>query len=170
MSIGMTEAGNDHGRVATIQSRSPRFLVLVFITVGKGAKKNPHGQPRARRRFTRAQKRVRGKPAECWLPAHKKSRPCGMFWYLHRESNPDQQFRKLLFYPLNYGDNSCVAAAKLSKIPGNAQRKGGKASAGFFPVHVRPAIMALAAFPACLGLTRPLAERRPGGKPPWPLT
>lgn len=24
--------------------------------------------------------------------------------YLHRESNPDQQFRKLLFYPLNYGD------------------------------------------------------------------
>lgn len=25
--------------------------------------------------------------------------------YLHRESNPDQQFRKLLFYPLNYGDS-----------------------------------------------------------------
>ncbi len=26
--------------------------------------------------------------------------------YLRRESNPDQQFRKLLFYPLNYRDNS----------------------------------------------------------------
>lgn len=25
--------------------------------------------------------------------------------YPRRESNPDQQFRKLLFYPLNYGDS-----------------------------------------------------------------
>lgn len=23
-------------------------------------------------------------------------------WWSHRESNPDQEFRKLLFYPLNY--------------------------------------------------------------------
>ena len=27
------------------------------------------------------------------------------FMYSRRESNPDQQFRKLLFYPLNYENN-----------------------------------------------------------------
>ena len=30
--------------------------------------------------------------------------------YPHRESNPDQQVRKLLFYPLNYGDISSAGA------------------------------------------------------------
>ena len=38
--------------------------------------------------------------------------------YPRRESNPDQQFRKLLFYPLNYRDN--VSGDKITKIVCNS--------------------------------------------------
>ena len=35
-------------------------------------------------------------------------------WYPRWESNPNQQFRKLLFYPLNYRDSDFIG--KITKI------------------------------------------------------
>ena len=39
-------------------------------------------------------------------------------WYFHRESNPDQRFRKPTFYPLNYGSpfSACKGKSKGGKI------------------------------------------------------
>jgi hypothetical protein len=33
-------------------------------------------------------------------------RPSTLYWYPRQESNLNLEFRKPLFYPLNYGDNS----------------------------------------------------------------
>ena len=36
--------------------------------------------------------------------------------YSHRESNPDQRFRKPPFYPFNYGTNATAKVSILIKI------------------------------------------------------
>lgn len=41
----------------------------------------------------------------------------GLFLYLRRESNPNLQFRKLLFYPLNYKGVSGVFAVSNRLLP-----------------------------------------------------
>ena len=38
-------------------------------------------------------------------------------WRSHQESNLDLKFRKLLFYPLNYGSCSIYAASRARKCP-----------------------------------------------------